>query len=277
MDRPPVRPATIPRLGLCGACGSLPACVCGRLPFIGHPTCPPEPGAVSSLTTALALVRRNFQSTRRPALIPFQIDPAGWASGATRVVSPNFDARPPGMEVELLVVHNISLPPGLFGGPAIAAFFTNTLDHDSHPFFAQIRGVRVSAHFLIRRDGAVVQFVSCEARAWHAGLSEFFGRERCNDFSVGVELEGADDVPFDAAQYRALAQLTDALMARYPIKAIVGHADVAPHRKTDPGPCFDWRTLQKACGLPGRYFPYQADMPDAVPASGADSGASRQP
>ena len=174
--------------------------------------------------------------------------PDGWYRPAGRVPSPNFDPRPEGMPVELLVLHNISLPPGEFGGPAIAALFTNTLDCAQHPYYEGLRGLRVSAHFLIRRDGALLQFVSCDARAWHAGVSRFAGRERCNDFSIGIELEGCDDQPFEDAQYAVLQSLTLALAAAYPLRAVAGHSDIAPGRKTDPGPCFDWPRYLDAIG-----------------------------
>ena len=144
---------------------------------------------------------------------------------------------------ELLVIHNISLPPGQFGGRSIDALFTNALDFAAHPYFDGLRALRVSSHFLIRRDGALVQFVACARRAWHAGVSSFDGRERCNDFSIGIELEGDDTQPFEAAQYATLAALVDALTARYPIVAIAGHEEIAPGRKTDPGPFFDWPRL----------------------------------
>ncbi|GAB3627222.1 N-acetyl-anhydromuranmyl-L-alanine amidase [Pandoraea terrae] len=181
----------------------------------------------------------------------------GWVVQAERIASPNFDARPEGMPVDLLVVHNISLPPGQFGGGEIARFFCNRLDHDAHPFFDEIRGVQVSAHFLVCRDGVLQQFVSCDARAWHAGASAFLGRTRCNDFSIGVELEGSDDTPFEAAQYATLAALTRAILARYPIQAIAGHADIAPERKTDPGPCFEWRKFRQMADLPPEMLPFQ--------------------
>ena len=160
--------------------------------------------------------------------------------------SPNCDDRPAGSLIELLVVHAISLPPGEFGGPHIEALFTNRLDPQSHPYFAAIAGLKVSAHFLVRRGGEVVQFVPCVKRAWHAGASTWKSRERCNDFSIGVELEGADDVPFEAAQYATLAALTDALAEAYPLADVAGHSDVAPGRKTDPGPFFDWRRYRSA-------------------------------
>lgn len=158
----------------------------------------------------------------------------------------------------LIVVHNISLPPGEFGGDAIVELFQNRLDCSAHPYFdAHLRGLRVSSHFLIERDGALVQFVSCEARAWHAGASDFFGRPRCNDFSIGIELVGADDTPFEPAQYAMLAALVKALVEHYPIEALAGHADIAPGRKTDPGPHFDWQRFARDAALADRYFPYQ--------------------
>lgn len=173
--------------------------------------------------------------------VPFlTIDESGWCSQAQHLPSPNFDVRPPSAAIDLLVIHNISLPPGEFGGPYIADLFTNCLNCDIHPYFDQLRTLRVSAHFLIRRDGSLVQFVSANDRAWHAGVSLFDGRERCNDFSIGVELEGSDFVPFDSRQYPTLAGLTAALQQRYPLQAVSGHEHIAPGRKTDPGPCFDW-------------------------------------
>lgn len=168
------------------------------------------------------------------------IDVDGWLSSVTREASPNCDERPVGEAVCLVVVHAISLPPGEFGGPYIADLFLNRLDPAAHPYFAQIHALRVSAHFLIRRDGGLVQFVSCDRRAWHAGVSQWRGRDRCNDFSIGVELEGGDESAFEAAQYRALNALLRALRARYPIEDVVGHSDIAPGRKTDPGPFFTW-------------------------------------
>lgn len=166
----------------------------------------------------------------------------GWIDEATRVPSPHFDERPEGEVPSLLVVHNISLPPGEFGGPHIDQLFTGTLDPNAHPYFAEIHHLRVSAHCLIRRDGEVVQYVPFDKRAWHAGVSVFAGRERCNDFSVGIELEGTDTVDFTDEQYHQLARVTDLLMKSYPIttERIQGHSDIAPGRKTDPGPRFDW-------------------------------------
>ena len=167
----------------------------------------------------------------------------GWLPQARRVPSPNFELRPAGCVPELLVIHNISLPPGQYGGDAIERFFCNGLDCDEHPFYEEIRGVEVSAHLLIRRSGELVQFVSLEQRAWHAGQSCYAGRENCNHFSIGIELEGTDDDPYTGAQYRALATVTFELQRYYPAisdECIVGHSDIAPGRKTDPGPAFDW-------------------------------------
>lgn len=176
----------------------------------------------------------------------FNMGADGWCDGAQRMPSPNFDARSDGIRIDLLVIHNISLPPGQFGGPFIANLFTNSLDYDCHPYFDQLRPLRVSAHFLIRRDGAVIQFVSVNDRAWHAGISSFDGKERCNDFSIGIELEGTDADPFADIQYETLTALTRALQVRYPLTNVVGHEHIAPGRKTDPGPCFDWTRYQQA-------------------------------
>ena len=169
-----------------------------------------------------------------------RIDEQGVASAARFIASPNFDERPPGIQPSLLVLHNISLPPGVFAGPAVIDLFTNSIDYRAHPFFEGLRGQRVSAHFLIRRDGELIQFVACARRAWHAGSSRWRGRPRCNDFSIGIELEGSDTVAYESPQYFQLARLTRALQARYPLSETVGHADVAPDRKSDPGPSFDW-------------------------------------
>jgi len=178
----------------------------------------------------------------------------GWLRQARRVPSPNFGPRPEGCLPRLLVIHNISLPPGQYGGNCIERFFTNCLDWDEHPFFAEIRGTRVSAHLLIRRDGELVQFVDFRDRAWHAGQSCFAGAENCNDFSIGIELEGTDQDDYTGAQYAALATVTRTLLAHYgelDAGRIVGHSDIAPGRKTDPGPAFDWdryRSLLAAAG-----------------------------
>ena len=177
------------------------------------------------------------------------INPQGFITSAKQVGSPNFDARPCAdaiaPEISLIVIHNISLPPSQYGGNGIIELFTNTLNPDEHPYYAEIYTRKVSAHFLIRRDGELVQFVSCLQRAWHAGVSNWLGRERCNDFSVGIELEGSDFEAFEPAQYKSLQQLLTLLKQIYPIQHIVGHSDIAPGRKTDPGPYFDWSTIQQ--------------------------------
>lgn len=172
----------------------------------------------------------------------------GWLEGARRVPSPNFDERPSGAVAELLVIHGISLPPGEYGGPWIDALFTNRLDPQAHPYFAEIQQLRVSSHLLIRRDGEVVQYVPFDRRAWHAGLSSYRGRERCNDFSIGIELEGTDREPYAEVQYQRLAESVAALLAAYPELSpgrITGHSDIAPGRKSDPGPHFDWHHFQR--------------------------------
>ena len=167
-------------------------------------------------------------------------DADGWLSGVRHESSPNYDSRPAGANIELLVIHNISLPPGEFGGDAIIQFFANSLDTAIHPYFAKLKGVRVSAHFFIRRNGEIIQFVPCARRAWHAGVACWRGRQRCNDFSIGVELEGTDSEDFTERQYFSLARLTRRLRRVYPIRDVAGHSDIAPERKTDPGPHFDW-------------------------------------
>ena len=177
---------------------------------------------------------------RPPARRRLYVDRSGTIAAATQIASPNCDARPPGECISLLVVHNISLPPGEFGGNAIIELFTNRLDVASHPGFDALSALRVSAHFLIRRDGSLLQFVPCALRAWHAGASSWQGRERCNDFSIGVELEGTDQLAYSDAQYATLARLTRALRRRYPIVGVAGHDQIAPGRKTDPGGAFDW-------------------------------------
>ncbi len=154
--------------------------------------------------------------------------------------SPHFDDRPLGEKISLIVIHNISLPPGEYGGEWIDDLFMGTLDTKAHPYFATLEGLRVSSHYLIRRDGVLVQYVPCDKRAWHAGASSWKGRERCNDFSIGIELEGSDDVPFSETQYATLAELTRSLFKRYGVLDLAGHSDIAPGRKTDPGPWFEW-------------------------------------
>lgn len=169
-----------------------------------------------------------------------RIDEQGLAEGARFIPSPNHDERPEGCGISLLVIHNISLPPNEYGGDGIIELFTNRLDPTAHPYYETIRGIEVSSHFLIRRDGELIQFVPCTQRAWHAGASNWRGRERCNDFSIGIELEGSDFESFTDAQYKTLARLSKALHTAYPIADVVGHSDIAPGRKTDPGPFFDW-------------------------------------
>jgi len=169
--------------------------------------------------------------------------------GARQFGSPNRDDRPPGTQIDLLVVHSISLPPRVFGGDAVIELFLNRLDFDAHPWFEQLRGLRASAHFLIRRDGELLQFVPCAKRAWHAGVSSHLGRSRCNDFSIGVELEGSDFDPFTPVQYQALVALTRLLRSRYPLQHVLGHQDIAPGRKTDPGPFFDWPGFRAAIAM----------------------------
>jgi len=170
--------------------------------------------------------------------------------GATRIVSPNHDARPAGAKITLIVVHGISLPPGKFGGDGVVRLFTNTLDPESDPYYPGIAHLRVSSHFFIRRDGTLVQFVPCGLRAWHAGVSSWRGRASCNDYSIGIELEGTDSLPYSAAQYRMLARAARALRGCFPIRDMVGHSDIAPGRKTDPGAAFDWPRLGRLLGVP---------------------------
>ncbi|KAA6185493.1 1,6-anhydro-N-acetylmuramyl-L-alanine amidase AmpD [Thiohalocapsa marina] len=183
------------------------------------------------------------------------IPPEGWLARARKAPSDNQDARPPGTRVDLLVIHNISLPPGRFGGPWIEQLFSNRLDPGAHAAFRSLAGLRVSAHLLIRRDGELVQFVDLRRRAWHAGQSCFQGRTACNDSSIGIELEGADRTPYTDAQYRCLAAVTAEIRRRFPAitpERIVGHSDIAPGRKTDPGPAFDWARYRALLHSPGR-------------------------
>jgi N-acetyl-anhydromuramoyl-L-alanine amidase len=179
----------------------------------------------------------------------------GWWSGARRRTSPNFGPRPASTAVSLLLVHSISLPPGVYGGNEIEELFTNRLDWDAHPYYGEIRGLRVSSHFLVRRDGALIQFVSCDERAWHAGASSWKGRSDCNDFSIGIELEGLEGGLFEAAQYDTLVALSAGLARRYPIAAVAGHEHVAPGRKRDPGDGFDWTRVAAALADRGWDFP----------------------
>jgi AmpD protein len=184
--------------------------------------------------------RKRVKSAAR-----ISVDRDGMVRAAAQVPSPNFDDRPEGTAITLLVVHGISIPPGEFGGPGVVELFTNRLDPAADPYYRTVAKLKVSAHFLIRRDGALTQFVPCTKRAWHAGISSWRGRAHCNDFSVGVELEGMDPVPYEAAQYAMLARLTRALRRRYPIAEVARHSDVAPRRKTDPGPGFDWERYRR--------------------------------
>ena len=179
---------------------------------------------------------------------------SGWLAGARACPSPNFGTRPPGTVIDLVLVHSISLPPGEYGGDAIVQLFLNRLDWDSHPYYDKIRGLEVSAHFLVRRDGALLQFVSCDQRAWHAGVSEWRGRTGCNDYAIGIELEGLEGERFDAVQYRVLAALVREIAGRYPVTSVAGHEHVAPGRKHDPGPGFDWPRLMSMLELPAHCF-----------------------
>ena len=179
----------------------------------------------------------------------------GWYRFARRVPSPNQGPRPAGALIDLVIVHSISLPPGVYGGPEVEALFTNTLDWDAHPYFQQIRGLQVSAHFFIRRGGELVQFVSCDERAWHAGVSRYRGRDQCNDDSIGIELEGLEGLRFEPAQYETLTSLCAALGAHYPVAHVAGHEHVAPGRKQDPGPGFDWARLRAQLDFPPQCFP----------------------
>lgn len=172
-----------------------------------------------------------------------EINQDGIVSQATYIASPNCDNRPDASDIAMVVIHNISLPPQRYGGPGVEQLFTNRLNADEHPYYAEIRDLKVSSHFFIRRDGQLLQFVPCTQRAWHAGVSEWQGRQRCNDFSIGIELEGSDVDAFEAAQYATLSQLLNTLQQAYPIRHVVGHSDIAPGRKTDPGPFFDWNKL----------------------------------
>lgn len=178
----------------------------------------------------------------------FCVDQDGWLTPARHCLSPNHNSRDPDIDISLLVIHNISLPPGEFGTGCVEDFFCNRLDCSRHEFFEEIQDLRVSAHFLIERTGQVVQFVPTIARAWHAGVSSFEGREACNDFSIGIELEGTDDQPYTDQQYTALNAVTEALMQRHgqiTPERITGHSDIAPDRKTDPGPSFEWERYRQ--------------------------------
>lgn len=179
----------------------------------------------------------------------------GWYRFAHRLPSPNFGPRPAGVQIDLIVLHSISLPPGQYGGDEVARLFTNQLDWNQHPYFKSIEGMQVSAHFFIRRQGELQQFVSADGRAWHAGASHYRGHDNCNDNSIGIELEGIEGGRFEAAQYETLAALCAALLQRYPIAHLAGHEHVAPGRKADPGSGFDWTRLQQCLGCADRCFP----------------------
>ena len=179
----------------------------------------------------------------------------GWYRFARAIASPNFGPRPTGTETDLVVIHAISLPPGLYAGDHVQAFFTNTLDHSQHPYFETLRDVKVSAHFYIRRGGELIQFVSCDDRAWHAGQSSHLGRDNCNDFSIGIELEGIDGEKFTPEQYESLSALLPLIQLQYPIQHVTGHEHIAPERKKDPGKGFSWRFLQQSVGWTDTYFP----------------------
>jgi AmpD protein len=186
---------------------------------------------------------------------PEQLWQGGWYSFARKLASPNFGARPPGVRIDLIVLHSISLPPGRYGGEAVQQLFCNSLDWNADPYFKTIEGLAVSAHFYLTRKGELWQFVSCDDRAWHAGVSRYRGRENCNDDSIGIELEGLEGETFEIAQYEALSALCAAIAKRYPIEHIAGHEHVAPDRKRDPGEGFDWNTLQRSLAWPRAYFP----------------------
>jgi AmpD protein len=179
----------------------------------------------------------------------------GWYRFARREPSPNFGPRPAQAAIDLVVVHSISLPPGVYGGPQVQQLFCNRLDWEAHPYFKSIEGLQVSAHFFVRRDGQLWQFVSCDDRAWHAGRSRYRGRAECNDDSIGIELEGIEDGPFEPAQYETLAGLCAAVAQRYPVQHVAGHEHIAPGRKRDPGRGFDWAALQRSLGWPVHFFP----------------------
>ncbi|RCS57449.1 1,6-anhydro-N-acetylmuramyl-L-alanine amidase AmpD [Parvibium lacunae] len=201
----------------------------------------------------------NTATTFTGSAIDWDPTSPGWLFGVERHHSPNHDARPVGMLPELVVIHHISLPPNEYGGPGIGALFMNQLDPTAHPYYAEIAGLRVSAHFVIRRHGQLAQYVSTEQRAWHAGVSEFLGRTRCNDFSLGIELEGSDNDPFTDAQYIQLIHLLRLLQQRYPsLQWIAGHADIAPGRKTDPGVYFEWDRVLQACDFTA---PHHVQLP----------------
>jgi AmpD protein len=193
--------------------------------------------------------------TSPPESAPTGLWRCGWYGFARALASPNFGQRPDSARIDLIVVHSISLPPGQYGGDEVQQLFSNTLDWNAHPYFKSIEGLAVSAHFYIRRQGELWQFVSCDDRAWHAGASHYRGRGDCNDDSIGIELEGLEGQPFEQAQYEALAALCAAIAQRYPVQQIAGHEHIAPGRKSDPGPGFDWRALQRSLAWPAECFP----------------------
>jgi AmpD protein len=205
-------------------------------------------------------MRINFSMPLNKRLGPPQhhaLWQSGWYRFAKRLDSPNFGPRPVNSKVDLIVLHCISLPPGQYGGQDVAQLFTNQLDWQAHPYFKQIEGLTVSAHFYIQRNGVLWQFVSCDDRAWHAGVSSYRGRSNCNDDSIGIELEGQVGECFEAAQYETLSALCPALMSRFPIACLAGHEHIAPGRKSDPGAGFEWARLQKTLGLDPRYLPVE--------------------
>jgi AmpD protein len=193
--------------------------------------------------------------TTRPEAAAGPLWQDGWYRFARHLQSPNRGARPGGTSIDLVVLHSISLPPGEYGGDQVRQLFMNELDWDAHPYYKEIRGAQVSAHFYVRRGGELWQFVSCDDRAWHAGASSWLGRDNCNDYSVGVELEGLEGGQFETAQYETLGSLCAALAQHYPIRHVAGHEHVAPGRKADPGALFDWSAVQSHTGWPPRYFP----------------------
>lgn len=193
--------------------------------------------------------------TSRPEAAATALWQAGWYGFARQLASPNFGPRPPAAQVDLIVVHSISLPPGRYGGDEVQRLFSNTLDWNAHPYFKTIEGLAVSAHFYVRRSGELWQFVSCDQRAWHAGASCYRGRDDCNDDSIGIELEGVEGGPFEAAQYETLSGLCAAIAQQYPIEHIAGHEHIAPDRKGDPGAGFEWASLRRSLAWPAQRFP----------------------
>jgi len=193
--------------------------------------------------------------TAGPDATPYKLWDEGWYRFARQLRSPNHGPRPAGAKVDLVVLHSISLPPGSYSGDAVQQLFTNTLDWEAHPYFKSIEGLEVSSHFYIRRNGELWQFVSGHARAWHAGVSRYRGRDNCNDDSIGIELEGLEGELFEQAQYESLCSLLAAIAQHYPIEYLAGHEHIAPGRKLDPGPGFDWAKVQHALGWPSQYFP----------------------